>query len=92
MTAPSEIPKPLYDLIQNAARVRKSLKRNGNNSDPKTFFMAHVPKPPTPPKPKPKTKKKKIKITWSSDNYHGSYLLNDNELEVWNSFRMTDKA
>ncbi|GKF65393.1 hypothetical protein Tco_0191910, partial [Tanacetum coccineum] len=28
----------------------------------------------------------------SSDNYHGSYLLNDNELEVWNSFRMTDKA
>nr|GEU82417.1 40S ribosomal protein S13 [Tanacetum cinerariifolium] len=59
--------------------------------DPETFFMAHVPKPPTPSKPKPKTKKK-IKITWKSYNYHGSYSLNYDELKVWNSFRMTEKA
>nr|GEV53515.1 ethylene-responsive transcription factor ERF071 [Tanacetum cinerariifolium] len=29
--APSEIPKRLYDLIQNATRARKSLKLNSNN-------------------------------------------------------------
>ncbi|GJR05283.1 40S ribosomal protein S13, partial [Tanacetum coccineum] len=63
--------------------------------DPETFFMAHVPKPPTPPKPKPKPKpktKKKIKITWSSYNYHGSYPMNKDEQKIWNMFRMKDKA
>lgn len=30
-TTPSEIPKRLYDLIQNAAKARKSLKLNSNN-------------------------------------------------------------
>ncbi|GJU03815.1 40S ribosomal protein S13 [Tanacetum coccineum] len=57
--------------------------------NPETFFMAHVPKPPTPPKPKTK---KKIKITWSSYNYHDTYQLNYNEQNVWNLFRMTYKV
>ncbi|GKE78580.1 hypothetical protein Tco_1544700, partial [Tanacetum coccineum] len=97
-TEPLEIPERLYDLIQNAARVRKSLKLNSNNSDPETS-MAHVPKPPTSPKPKTEKKKKKkttrtkeIQITWNSPNYHGSYPLNNDELEVWNLFRSTEKA
>nr|GEV46660.1 40S ribosomal protein S13 [Tanacetum cinerariifolium] len=60
--------------------------------------MAHVPKPPTSRKPKTEKKKKKkktkkeIQITWSSPNYHGSYPLNNDELEVWNLFRSTEKA
>nr|GEV46661.1 40S ribosomal protein S13 [Tanacetum cinerariifolium] len=35
MTEPLEIPKRLYDLIQKAARVRKSLKLNSNNRSAK---------------------------------------------------------
>nr|GFA18169.1 40S ribosomal protein S13 [Tanacetum cinerariifolium] len=96
MTAPSEIPKRLYDLIQKVAKLSESVKLNSNNSDPKTSVMAHIPKPPTPlkpkPKPKPKMKKKKIKITWSSYNYHGSYPMNKDEQKIWNLFIVTDKA
>ncbi|GJW42242.1 hypothetical protein Tco_0071041 [Tanacetum coccineum] len=46
MTAPSEIPKPLYDLIQNAARARKSLKLNSNNRFAKRKLEHYEPRIP----------------------------------------------
>ncbi|GJT59408.1 hypothetical protein Tco_1002941 [Tanacetum coccineum] len=45
-TTPSEIPKPLYDLIQNAARARKSLKLNSNNRFAKRKLEHYEPRIP----------------------------------------------
>ena len=44
MTAPSEIPKELYDLIQNAPKSRESLKRSSDNrfAKSKLEFRRHA--------------------------------------------------
>ncbi|GJT59407.1 putative reverse transcriptase domain-containing protein [Tanacetum coccineum] len=45
-TTPSKIPKPLYDLIQNAARARKSLKLKSNNRFAKRKLEHYEPRIP----------------------------------------------
>ncbi|GKE82139.1 hypothetical protein Tco_1552139, partial [Tanacetum coccineum] len=45
-TTPSEIPKRLYDLIQYAARARRSLKLNSNNRFAKRKLEYYEPKIP----------------------------------------------
>ncbi|PWA39287.1 DNA-binding domain-containing protein [Artemisia annua] len=88
-TTPSEIPKKLYDLIQNAAKARKSLKLNSNNRFAKRKLEYYEPRIPRVALYYRCTDE--LPSDWKySPNYHGSYPLSNHEQKVWNEFTMND--
>ncbi|PWA60795.1 hypothetical protein CTI12_AA380060 [Artemisia annua] len=92
-TTPSEIPKDLYDLIQNAAKAREFLNRNPDNRSAKRKLedyelMIHIDSVFY------RCDTDELPDDWRySPNYHGSYPMNDGYAkDVWDEFRMKDTA